>query len=573
MKIKGKLQLGTGLLLLMIVVVAAIGMHYINILKNDTNIILIDNYQSLEYARNMLDASDRIPDDAHAVAQFDSNLVLQQKNITEQGEQAATDAISELYQKLRTGPADPKLLSVIRANISKILQLNSAAIQRKSNIAVSSVRTANLWIAITGTICCIIALTLFMNLPGSIADPFHELAKSIREIAAKNYSQRIHFNRKDEFGELAASFNIMAEKLEEYDNSNLSQILIEKKRVETLINNMLEAVIGLDENQNILFANEQAVKITGLTMEELVGQHAPQVAAANDLVRSLIHDEPNQDGKPSPPLKIYVDQKESYFEKELVDITISPTGEKRKVFIGRVIILKNITSFKELDFAKTNFIATVSHELKTPISSIKMSLKLLESPLTGSMNTDQLELMESIREDSDRLLKITGELLNLSQLETGNIQLSIQESDAIDIISYALDTVKTTADQKQIRIITDLPKGLPLVKADVEKTAWVLVNFLTNAIRHSEENSPIEIRLRFENRTLQFSVTDQGKGIDGPYRDKVFERYFQVPGSGKSGTGLGLAISKEFIEAQGGSIGVESELGTGSRFYFFLPTA
>jgi signal transduction histidine kinase len=238
-----------------------------------------------------------------------------------------------------------------------------------------------------------------------------------------------------------------------------------------------------------------------------------------------------------------------------------------------VIILRNITIFKELDFAKTNFIATVSHELKTPIASIKLSLQLLEKSETGKINEDQKQLIESIKEDSQRLLKITGELLDISQLETGNIHLSIEKSNPYQIVNYAVDAVKVQAEQKQIELIIEAENDLPDLKVDSEKTAWVLINFLTNAITYSSNQSKIFVKLKKENNQVVFQVIDNGKGIDKRYQSKVFDKYFQIPGSNKSGTGLGLAISKEFIEAQNGTIAVKSELGLGSTFIINLNIA
>ena len=248
---------------------------------------------------------------------------------------------------------------------------------------------------LTATACTIISLTLFVNLPGNIANPIMELSESIKQIAAKNYSRRVSFDRKDEFGQLGHSFNAMAEKLEEYDDSNLASLLIEKKRTEALINNMHEPVIGLDQKGVVLFANQEAIKITGMSMSEMIGRSVQELSERNDLIRALTkHAEPGSEGglKERNLLKIYADEKESYFEKEMVDISIIPTGEKERVCIGKVILLKNITPFKELDSAKTNFIATVSHELKTPISSIKMSLQLLQSPGIGSLNIEQASI-------------------------------------------------------------------------------------------------------------------------------------------------------------------------------------
>ena len=324
---------------------------------------------------------------------------------------------------------------------------------------------------------------------------------------------------------------------------------------------MHDPVIGLDESKFIIFINDEALKITGLSRNEILNKPVQDIAVTNDLIRALIVDLIDPLAKRDEgPLKIFSDDKQSYFEKEIIHIEINKTGENITELIGYVILLKNITIFKELDSAKTNFIATISHELKTPISSIKMSTQLLEHNETGILNDEQKQLVDGIKEDSTRLLQITGELLNMSQVETGNIQLNIQSTDPALIVRYAIDTVKIQAEHKRIKLQVDMEPDIPLIVADAEKTAWVLINFLTNAIRYSMEDSDIEVSLRRENKGALFSVKDFGKGIDSRYKKKIFERYFQIPGSLKSGSGLGLSISKEFIETQGGTIGVLKDL-------------
>jgi len=569
MKIKTKLNLGVGLLFLMILLLALVSAFYIFSIKKDTESILKANYNTLEYSRNMLLALDKISaSNDQSVAIFESNLNKQVLNITEAGENKVTNHLKSGFSALKTVSDSNVLKAAIRQDIFAIMKLNMDAIKKKSDIAKQTAETANFSIAMTGTLCFLIAFSLLFNLPSNIANPIRELTESIRQIANKNYSERVNFMNHNEFGDLAKSFNTMALKLQEYHNSNLYKLSFEKKRLETLINNMHDPILGLDSEGIILFANDEALKIIGLKPEAVIGTLASALALSNDLVKSLIINT-LESNKPHP-MKIFCDGKESYFEKEIVNITITPTGEDQPIRIGEVIILRNITVFKELDFAKTNFIATVSHELKTPISSIKLSLQLLESYETGKINEDQKQLIESIKEDTQRLLKITGELLELSQLETGNIKLTMAHSDPYQIIDYAIEAVKKEAERKQIRVIVDAEENLPDVKADSEKTAWVLINFLTNAIRYSSESSAVSVRLKKENNLLVFRVADKGKGIESRYKSKVFDRYFQVPGSHKSGTGLGLAISKEFIEAQNGSIGVESELGLGSTFYFRL---
>ena len=572
MRIKTKLNLSVGLLFVMIILLSLIGAYYVFLIKKDTQNILTANYNTLEYSRNMLLSLDEMTlNEAKAVYEFESNLSNQAANITESGESQATASLRKNFNDLKNSPADEVLKSKIRSDIFRIMILNMTAIKAKSEVAKRTAETANLWIAASGTLCFLIAFNLLINLPNSIANPIQELTASIRQIANKNYSQRVHFIDHNEYGDLARSFNTMAEKLLEYNNSNLYKLSFEKKRLETLINNMHDPIIGLDNDGIILFVNDEALKIMGLKSEHAVGKLASTLALSNDLLKSLIGSE--LENNHPHPMKIFADGKESYFEKETVKITVVPTGETEAIAIGNVIILRNITIFKELDFAKTNFIATVSHELKTPIASIKLSLQLLEKPHIGAINAEQQQLIDGIKEDSQRLLKITGELLELSQLETGNIQLNMDKCNGYDIINYAMEAVKIQAEQKQLSLVVDAAKNLPDVKADKEKTAWVLINFLTNAIRYSLENSTITVRLAHENGQISFNVIDTGKGIESRYKDKVFDKYFQIPGSHKSGTGLGLAISKEFIEAQNGTIGVESELGSGSTFYFKLSEA
>lgn len=569
MKIKTKLNLGVGLLFVMIILLALVSSYYTFSIKKDTESILKANYNTLEYSRNMLLALDKInATGGKSTADFEANLSKQALNITEVGEDKVTNDLKGSFALLKTANYNENLKSKIRQDIFEIMKLNMQAIKKKSDIAKKTAETANLWIAMTGALCFLIAFSLLFNLPSNIANPIKELTESIRQIANKNYSERVNFVNHNEFGDLAKSFNTMALKLQEYHNSNLYKLSFEKKRLDTLINNMHDPILGLDNDGVILFANDQALKIMGLKSDEVIGKPAVNLASTNDLMKSLIVDK--LESNKSHPMKIFYEGKESYFEKETVSITITPTGEDQAMNIGEVIILRNITIFKELDFAKTNFIATVSHELKTPISSIKLSLQLLENTTTGQINPGQKQLIESIKEDSQRLLKITGELLKMSQLETGNIQLSIEHSNPYKIIEYATEAVKKEAAQKHIEISVQADENLPDIKADSEKTAWVLINFLTNAIRYSSENSNVEVRLKKEHDLLTFRVADTGKGIEGRYKTKIFDKYFQIPGSHTSGTGLGLAISKEIIEAQNGSIGVDSELGLGSTFYFKL---
>ena len=560
MRLKTKLTLSLFFLFTVILIFGIMGIFYVTRLGKDADVVLKDNQESLMYCNNMLKALEDIPGRQSAFELFNQNLKAQEKNITEIGESEATNELSKNFGELIANPRDSSNYPQIRQSIHIITDLNQQAITRKNTAAKKTAASATIWLSIVFTILTLLALTLVVNLPGVISNPIKSLSEGISEIANRNYQKRIFLKNKDEFGDLANAFNEMAEKLNGYENSSLAKITFEKKRIEAIINQMKDGIVGLDEKRNILFLNEVSEKIFGLKEKNIIGKYAPDIALKNDLMRTILQDE-----EIKKDLKIYADNKESYFNKDIIHV------KNNEQTIGQVIVLRNITPFHELNEAKTNFIATVSHELKTPISSIKMSAKLLTDNRVSELNADQRELTKSIIEDADRLLKITGEILNLSQVETGNIQLKFQPTKPETIIETALESVQFQADQKKVILKKQLSNDLPQINADVEKISWVMINLLTNAIKYSTSESAIDINVEKQNGQVIFSVKDYGPGIAKEYLPRLFERYFQVPGSIEKGTGLGLAISKDFVEAQHGKIWVESEPGKGSAFSFALP--
>lgn len=568
MSIKKKVAWGVLFLFGVIIGIAAVGVYYLKTLSGESENILKNNYESLEYTKAIIESSDSLATDSiRSIEKIEKNLQAQESNITEPGEQEFTRRLRVYVEQVKNkGISDSTIIGIRQAAL-QIQEINMVSIIRKNDVSRETARKASGYLMIIGTICTLIALSFIINFPGYIANPIIRLKDSIQSIANRNYEERLHFDRNDEFRELAEAFNLMAEKLDEYEHSNLAKILFEKKRIETIIDRMNDPVIGLDENGQVVFVNDQALSLLNLKRHDVVGKYAPDIAVNNDLFRSLIRKE--SDGS-AALLKAVVGSKDNYFTRESTVIHYTPTGETQPVSIGQVIILKNITSYKELDLAKTNFIATISHELKTPIASLQMGVKLLQDKRVGEMNSEQINIVSSLESEMIRLSKITNELLDLSQVETGNIKLNIRSATPQDIIPVALEAVKFQAERKQITLNVRLEAPTQTVNADVDKTTWVLVNLLTNAIRYSPENGTIKLTCGVQGKNIVFTVIDEGPGIEQKYLARLFEKFYQVPGT-PSGTGLGLAISKEFIEAQQGSIGVYSEVGKGSSFYFTLP--
>ena len=606
-KIKSKVFAGLAFLFVVIILLSVIGIVFINQLANASKGTLADNYRSVEYTMKMLKSLDRIYDYKNhhmSIGQenvfdemtvnnyvieknnFLNSFISEKKNITEPGEKEMVEELNNNYSNfiyvIEQKENNNSLINVrnsyfiTRQSIVDIYNINMSAIQKINLRIGDTARRVSLWMIIIGVLSILITLFFIIKYPGSIVDPILELTDKIKAISKGNYDQQLNFTSKDELGDLASAFNVMAGRLKEYDESNLDKLLIEKKRLDAIIENLEDAIFILDENKNFLLANRGALNLTGLKSKDISGKYAPDVAMNNDLFRELIKGLVKNPGEnktdDEKPIKIIQNKKEYYYSREIIEIKSKPTGSDIDRTIGYILLLKNITLFEERDVAKTNLIATVSHELKTPISSINLSLKLLEDKRIGELNEEQNNLIISMRQQSVRLSKMVNELLDFSQTETGNIKLKISKVRPEDIIDLSVTAIMMLLSEKKIQLNLNVSDNLPDVKADLEKTVWVLVNLITNAMRFTPENGFINLGAETYKEFIKFSVKDEGPGISKEDQDKIFKRFVQV-GNKNKGTGLGLAISKEFVQAQGGKIVVESEVGIGSTFSFYLPVS
>jgi len=559
--VKNKIQLGTVFLFILLLLLGGPCIYFLVRLKNDSKTVLQNNYESLDYAHNMQQQIDSLfINRSRSFHQFELALQKQEKNITEPGEDSVTHNLRLAFNKLKSGDTSITLRRTILQELQSILSLNMNAINNKSLRTEKRAEDTLTYISIIATIIFLVSITFLFNFPSIVTGPINDFTEAIQQISRKNYNHRIHIKNKDEFGQMADAFNSMTERLEYFESSNLNKLMFEKSRAEAVINSLKDASIGIDRNNLVLFANNQALQLLGLQAIDIVSKPVDEVSRRNDLFHFLVTEKNNV------PFKIVVDNKENYFTKEVVEI---PQEDSKNI----VIVVKNVTSFKELDAAKTNFIATISHELKTPLASSDFSLKLLEDERTGKLSANQKELIQHLKEDNQRMLRILSELLNMSQVETGKIQLEIKKVNPCEIAENTIQTVSNATKEKNITVQKNFMEGLPDINTDPEKTSWVLNNFLTNAIKFSPVNSIIKVDIETIGMSVQFSVSDHGPGIAKEYLPRIFDRFFKVPGSKITGSGLGLAISKEFIESMGGKIWVESNIGQGSIFRFSLPAA
>ena len=389
MKIQRRITLGIGILFAMILLLGIQSVSYVRQLSQATGTILADNYNSLQYAGGMLQSLNDIGEDSVSRHILRENLALQRQNITEINERESTSTLERHIASL-SDPVTEAEIRTVRQDLFRIMELNMAAIRAKSLAVEERADYVMWWLIVVAALCAVIAGAILVWFPRSVLRPIDVLKRGITEIANHNYEQRLEFPGNREFESVAESFNDMAAKLDEYRRSSLDDLMAAKKRIEAIVDTLHEPIVGLDPDRRILFMNREALSVLNLP-QEVVGRNATEVALSNDLLRRLIRGLCEK--KDPEPLKIYADNKESYFQVENTPLYITPVGGSERQFVGNLIVLNNITRFKELDSAKTNFISTVSHEMKTPISSILMSLQLLGDTRLGELNTEQKHLV------------------------------------------------------------------------------------------------------------------------------------------------------------------------------------
>jgi len=460
----------------------------------------------------------------------------------------------------------------VRDNIDQIRRINQNEIFARNEMIQQNTEDALLYMAIIGGVCVLITIGFIFYFPVYLTKPLHELYLALEEMSNKNYTKRLHVGSTDEFARLATSFNKMSKKIAEFESVNLEKILIEKRRTETIIEHLQDGIIGVSAQNKILFINQVAEILLDMSSEEAVGVYIPDLLVNNDVLYHVMVDVMDiEQGQlvAEKTIKIPSADRDLFFSRQVMSL---PETEELS---GLIVLLKNVTKFTEMDAAKTHFIATISHELKTPLAATRLSLGLLKDKRIGQLNEDQADLIGDIEQATERLFTLTGEILQLSQIESGKIKINLKPVEIDDLINYSFQAVKVSAEQKFLTVEAYIAPNLPVFFADTDKIKWVIINFLTNAIRYAPQKSEVKLSIYVEKNRVVFSVSDKGKGISEMYHLKIFEKYFQVPDSNgevnKKGSGLGLAICREFIEAHKGDIWVESKVDKGSTFFFSLP--
>jgi len=593
--LKGKILLGFAVMILILTGVVGWSIYNFESLSNAINDILVENYRSIKASDSMVESIER-QDSALLLLlrtseeqgqeifrrnekEFYSWLARAEDNITIDGEGSILEKINEKYfefvssfdqffnaeEDQRWEIYNQQLLprfNEIKNDIRELREINRQAMVEAQRSANSRANQAIIYTIGLALLVIVFSLIFAFYLTKQILRPIKELEKGIKKVADRNFQQQVEVASEDEIGVLADEFNEMIAKLQEYEKLNVKKLLMEKEKSEAVVNNLSSPLIVTDQDHKIVLINETAKKLFSIN-KDVIDTHFLEVIQAEEIFEYI----KNPEAKEKKTFKLKKDDKERHYR-----ISTRRVIDEDEEYQFTVTLLEDITRLKEIDSMKSEFVSTVSHEFRTPLTSMNMGLNMVINEDTGELNEEQRELLEAAYEDVERLTELVSDLLDLSKIESGRIEMEFDKVDINDIIEKTLNPFYKQAEEKGIALKFKQSEDNVFAYADPSKISWVISNLVGNALRYADEGK-IEVGAEIKGRRVLVSVADNGPGIPREYQSKIFDKFVRAGNDKdeKSGTGLGLAISKEIITAHNGRIWVDSEEGEGSTFSFYIP--
>jgi signal transduction histidine kinase len=601
--ISQKLMLGFGGLLAVVVALGLLTMNQINELGRAIDVILKENYRSVVACQEMKESLERVDrgilftlirDEAlgtklieENIPKFNAALEVEINNITLVGERAAAERIRTLFNSLtnvlphvtdplRTiearrmdyGTQVQPLFQEIKDASQEVLLMNQANMDEANNAARRLARAAYRRMLSAIFVFALLAVLFSYLAHRWVLHPINRLIESTNEIRRGNLDLVLKTGSRDEIGRLSESFNEMAAALRQVRNTDKVNMIRTRRATEEVFNALPAAIAVLNLEGKVEFSTATADHHFGLK---------PGVLASDleyDWLMPLLQKALDSEGIAQHEItgesfQRFIDNREHFFQPMAVPISMGPEGREPA---GMTLLLKDVTQLHEQQELKRGVLSTVSHQMKTPLTSLRMSIYLLLEERIGELNEKQTDLLIAARDESDRLVGILDDLLDLSRIESGKAQMNLEPISPHVLSGEAIEPLLVEAKDKGLTISNAVPSDLPEVWADREKVYQVFANLLSNALRFTRAGGSITVGATQEDDHVAFSVEDTGSGIAAEHLRHVFEPFYRVPGQdAKSGIGLGLAIVKEIVCAHGGEVGVESEVGMGSTFRFTLP--
>ena len=604
MSLRSKLLLAQAPLAIVLVAFGWASTRALTSLGRDPELILKDNYRSVLAGERMMEAIEAMQANALALAtrrpvdgdareaarlRFENELVVQEHNITEPGEDESTRILRgrwTAYEKdLDAFDAVPpqarleRFLDVlvpaaqgVRRAANEILGLNQDAMARKADRA-HRAADQNVTATVAATIAAlVVGLVTSLTLTARLLRPLAILSRTVRRIAEGDLEARARVTGKDEIAALAQEFNGMADRLAEYRKSSLGELLLAQQASQAAIESLPDPVLVVDAGGTVMNQNgaaESILKLGGAGGGTLATLE-PELRGVVERVRQHVLSGRGAYAPRGFEEAVRVPSPEG--DRHLLP-RATPLYSEEGGIVGATIVLQDVTRLMRFDELKNDLVATVAHEFRTPLTSLRMAIHLNLEEIVGPLTAKQVELLSAAREDCERLQGIVDDLLDLSRIQSGRMALEVRELDVGELLDGAAESLRSAAASAQLELALSAPEPPLHVQADPERAQLVLSNLLQNAIRHTAPGGRVELRAAAAGERVRFEVRDTGEGIAREYLDRIFDKFYRVPGGRSSGVGLGLYISREIVQAHGGDMGVESEPGRGSLFWFTLPRA
>lgn len=476
------------------------------------------------------------------------------------------DREMRLYRNLTIVPITHQL----KERCQQIGLINTSLLREAERTARSISRKAALFVITVSGCAILISILAAIYFARFILRPIATLTQSVRNIAEGQLDQRVHLQSNDELAMLGREFNRMSEKLREFERLNIGRLMQEQKKSAAIVDNIPDAIIVTDADDRILLLNAAAqslLQLSGQWQNETIDQ-----VIADSKMRQALKSASmtNPDAQNSEQLISLTQHENTIFLRVKKQHILDEQGHS----FGVATLLLDVTPLKMLEQMKSNFMATVSHEFRTPLTSLSMSLDILLQEILGPLAPKQLELLQRAKQDYERMARLLKQLLELSKLESGVLPLEFLPTNIPELIDSALQPLQHQIQAKSITIQRRIAADLPEVWVDQQSFSWLISNLISNAIRCVPEQGKIQLNVYTEDDRLLFCVEDNGVGIPANARESIFDKFVQLDKGAPStvgSVGLGLAIAREVVRAHSGKIWVESEVNVGSRFFFSIP--
>ena len=462
----------------------------------------------------------------------------------------------------------------VKATADEILAINQDTMVRKSDAVRRQAERMN---AVTITVAlAALVLGLFVStlLTRRMLHPLAVLGAATHRLGEGDFDTRARVHGNDELAQLARDFNAMAVRLADYRKSSLGELLQAQLAMQAAIDSLPDPVVifGLNgELQNINLAAETLLGLkTEMSPRDPLKSVDPAVRAVLERMRSHIL---GGKGAYIPRGFEHAVQLPTLLGDRFFLPRAAPVHERRGVIMAATVMLQDVTRLRRFEELKDDLVATVAHEIRTPLTSLRMAIHILNDQVVGPLTEKQGTLLSAAREDCERLQALVDDVLDLSRIESGHAEMHPIPTSASALIEAAIETHQAAAGERHVQLIVVPPVVEERVLVDRDRIQHVFSNLLTNAIRHTQSNGSIRVSSRLTNGSVRFEVADTGEGIPQEHQQRIFEKFYRVPGSTSGTAGLGLSIAKEVVKGHGGEIGVESEPGRGSTFWFTVPTA